>query len=146
MTIKTKHIEIISQKQLEFIDITEQARQCAEEAGIVEGQLLIFAPHTTGSVMLNHNEPMLLSDLQRILYRLVPIDERYSHDMFELSQGKKSDGRSNAHSHCKNMILGTDVTIPIEKGALLLGEKQSVFFVEFDGGRTREIIFQVLGE
>jgi thiamine phosphate synthase YjbQ (UPF0047 family) len=36
--------------------------------------------------------------------------------------------------------------IPIERGKMLLGEHQNIFFVEMDGGRKRDIIIQVIGE
>ena len=81
-----------------------------------------------------------------MLYRLVPIDERYSHDLFELKRMNRSDGRSNGHSHCKNMLIGNSETVPIEKGKMLLGSLQSIFFVEMDGARKRSIIVQIMGE
>jgi thiamine phosphate synthase YjbQ (UPF0047 family) len=33
----------------------------------------------------------------------------------------------------------------VEKGKAMLTEKQSIFLVETDGGRKREIIIQVIG-
>ena len=146
MKTKTKKIDIQTEKQLEFIDITSMVEEVLESAGASCGTVTIFSPHTTGSIVVNHNEPMLLQDMTRILYKLVPIDERYSHDMFELTKHNKSDGRSNGHSHCKNMILGASESIPFQNGQMLLGEKQSVFFVELDGGRKRDFIVQVVGD
>jgi secondary thiamine-phosphate synthase enzyme len=66
--------------------------------------------------------------------------------MFELTKVTKSDGRSNGHSHCMNIFLGNSETIPVENGVLLLGERQSIFFVELDGGRKRDYIIHVMGE
>lgn len=146
MKTKTKKIEITTEKQLEFIDITSTVEEVIEGSGAKSGTVTIFSPHTTGSIAVNHNEPMLLQDMTRILYKLVPIDERYSHDMFELTKHSKSDGRSNGHSHCKNMLLGSSESIPFENGQMLLGDRQSVFFVELDGGRKRDFIVQVVGE
>ena len=145
MKIKTKRIEFSTEKQVDFLDVTDQIEEFIESTGVKDGVVNVFSPHTTASVMINHNEEMLKQDLVRILYRLVPIDERYAHDMFELTNKKKSDGRSNAHSHCKVMLLGSSESIPIEKGKLLLGEQQSVFFVELDGARTRDFYVQVMG-
>jgi secondary thiamine-phosphate synthase enzyme len=82
----------------------------------------------------------------RILYKLVPVDDQYSHDLFELRRGAKSDGRSNGHSHCKALLLGSSETILVERGKLLLTALQTVFAVEFDGARKRDIIVQVMGE
>jgi len=87
----------------------------------------------------------LLQDFMRVLYRLVPVSDRYSHDLFELNRSKTSDGRSNGHSHCKNMLLGVSQTLPLEKGKMLITERQSIFVAELDGPRKREIIIQVIG-
>ncbi len=108
--------------------------------------MVVFSPHTTMSVIINHNEPLLLQDFMRVLYKAAPIDDRYTHDLFELTRGTKSDGRSNGHSHCKVLLVGSSETIPVERGHLLLTDKQTVFAVEFDGARKRDIIVQVIGE
>ncbi len=145
MKIRIKRIEFSTEKQVDFLDVTEQIEEFIELSGIKDGVVNVFSPHTTASVMINHNEEMLKQDLVRILYRLVPVDERYAHDMFELTNKRTSDGRSNGHSHCKVMLLGSSESIPIEKGRMLLGEQQSVFFVELDGARTRDFYVQIMG-
>ncbi|MDZ7611294.1 MAG: secondary thiamine-phosphate synthase enzyme YjbQ [Candidatus Moranbacteria bacterium] len=146
MKIKNEKVSISTQKQVEFVDITEQVEEIVQESGVKSGQALVFSPHSTASVAINHKEDMLLQDMSRILYRLAPVDERYDHDVFELTKKNKSDGRSNGHSHCKNFLLGTSETIPVQDGKLMLGDRQNIFLVEFDGGRERDYIVQVLGE
>ena len=146
MKIKTQKIDVQSEKQIEFIDVTSMVEEVIEEAEVKNGIVSVFSPHTTGAIVINHNEPMLLQDMTRALYKISPIDERYSHDMFELTKHNKSDGRSNGHSHCKSMILGSSETVPVEKGELILGSRQSIFFVELDGARKRDFVVQVIGE
>lgn len=145
MKIYRQKIEIKSVTQIEFIDITNKVHNIIDDSGVREGQALIYSPHTSTSIVVNHNETMLLQDFMRVLYRLVPINDRYSHDVFELNRSHNSDGRSNGHSHCKSMLLGISETIPIEKGKMLLTEKQNIFVAEMDGARSREIIIQVMG-
>ena len=145
MKIYNKKIEIESKGQIEFLDITNKVEEVIAASGVREGQVLVYSPHTTASIVVNHNESMLVQDFMRILYKLVPVSERYSHDMFELTREKNSDGRSNGHSHCKGMLLGVSQTLPIEKGKMILTERQSIFFAEMDGGRKRDIIVQVIG-
>jgi len=132
--------------QLEFIDITEQIEELVEKSGIKMGQVLVFSPHSTAAIVINQDEPMLVKDITRMLYRLVPIDERYDHDLFEITKRNLSDGRSNGHSHCKNVLLNRSETLIIQKGKLILGSKQSIFFVELDGGRKRDFWVQIMGE
>ena len=145
MKVFKQKIELQSTTQIEFIDITEKAEDIVEKSGVREGQVLIYSPHTTASVIVNHNESMLIQDFMRTLYRLVPVSDRYSHDLFELNRSNTSDGRSNGHSHCKAILLGVSQTLPIEKGKIILSEKQSIFFVEMDGARKREVIIQAMG-
>ncbi len=146
MKIHKQTIQKESKSQIEFIDITHDVDEVVKESRIQNGQALVFSGHTTAGIAINQNESLLLQDFQRLLYRLVPIDERYSHDLFELKKGSNSDGRSNGHSHCKNLIVGVSETIPIESGKLLLGDRQNIFLVELDGARKREVIVQIIGE
>jgi len=145
MKIYRKKIEITSTSSVEIIDITNKVADIISHSGVREGTVLIYSPHTSMGIFINHNEPMLLQDFTRVLYRLAPIDERYSHDLFELAKKNKSDGRSNGHSHCKVMLLGISETVPIEKGHMLITAKQNIFVAEMDGARKRDIIIQVMG-
>jgi secondary thiamine-phosphate synthase enzyme len=146
MKIYRERIEFETKTQIEFVDITDRVDGIIERSGIREGQAVVFVPHTTMGIAINHNEPMLLQDFMRVLYKTVPVDDQYSHDLFELSRNAKSDGRSNGHAHCKQLLLGSSETLLVERGKLVLTELQSVFVVEFDGSRKRDVIVQVMGE
>ena len=143
--IHKKTIDLESTTQMEFIDISEKVQQIVDESGIREGTVLIYSPHTTMGVAVNHNEPMLLQDFMRVLYKVVPMDDRYSHDLFELRKNSHSDARSNGHSHCKALLLGVSETLPLDKGKVLLTHRQSIFAIELDGARKRDIVVQVMG-
>jgi len=145
MKIYKQRFDVQTTTQIEFIDITAKVQEIVDNSGIREGQVLVFTPHATMGVMINQNEPMLLQDFMRVLYKLVPVDDQYSHDLFELRRSRTADGRSNGHSHCKSMILGIDVTIPVDKGKMVLTERQTIFAVEFDGARKRDMLIQVIG-
>lgn len=145
MKIHKEKIDLESKSQIEFIDITDRVQEIIDRSGVREGQVLVYVPHTTMGVSINHNEPMLLRDFMRILYKIVPVDDQYSHDLFELRRDSSADGRSNGHSHCKAILLGNSETIPVEKGKLFLTDRQSIFAVEFDGARKRDIFIQIIG-
>ncbi len=145
MKIHKEKIDLESKAQIEFIDITDRVQEIIDRSGVREGQVLVYVPHTTMGVSINHNEPMLLRDFMRILYKIVPVDDQYSHDLFELRRDSSADGRSNGHSHCKAILLGNSETIPVEKGKLFLTDRQSIFAVEFDGARKRDIFIQIIG-
>src|SRR5207253_1825419 len=116
------------------------------QASVKSGIAVVYCPHTTAGIKINHNEPLLMQDIMKSLYRLVPIDISYSHDLFEVRQNVAPNERSNGHAHVKSFLLGSSETLIIENNQLLLGGKQSIFFVELDGGRSREVYIKILGE
>jgi secondary thiamine-phosphate synthase enzyme len=145
MKIYKERIDLETKTQIEFLDITDRVQEIIERSGVREGQVTVFVSHTTMGIAINHNEPMLLQDFMRTCYKLVPVDSQYNHDLFELRRESTSDGRSNGHSHCKAFLLGCSETIPIERGKMMLSNIQSIFAVEFDGARKRDVIISVIG-
>jgi secondary thiamine-phosphate synthase enzyme len=139
-------LELESKKQFELIDITAGVKKSVKDSGIKSGIAVIFSPHTTASIRLNHNEPLLAQDIMKSLYKLVPIDVSYSHDIFEIRQNISPNERSNGHAHLKTFLLGSSENLIIEKGELAIGQKQSIFFVEMDGGRSRQVYVKIIGE
>ncbi len=141
-----KKLLLETKKQFEVVDITHYVQVAIQESKIKSGLALVYCPHTTAGIRINHNEPLLIQDIMKTLYRLAPIDISYGHDLFEVRQNVAPNERSNGHAHIKAFLLGSSETIPVEKSALLLGGKQSVFFVELDGGRSREVYVKIIGE
>ncbi len=145
MATFTETVQFTSNTQIDFVDVTDAVRDVVAKSGITNGVVTIFAAHTTMGVVINHNEPMLLQDMAHVLQRLVPIDAQYAHDVFELRSGRVSDGRSNGHSHCKAMLMGSSESVPLADGALLLGARQSIMAVDVDGPRTRDVTVHIVG-
>lgn len=54
------------------------------------------------------------------------------------------DTPTDAAGHIKSSLIGTDLTLIIENGDLLLGRSQGIFFWEFDGPREREIKVKII--
>ena len=139
-------LEIETKKQFEIVDITQLVLKAIADSGIKEGNVTVFCPHTTAAIRLNHNEPLLIQDIMKTLYRVVPIDVSYGHDLFEVRQNVAANERSNGHAHVKSFLLGSSENLIIQKNSLMLGEKQSIFFIELDGGRSRKAHLSILGE
>lgn len=146
MTNSFKKLLLETKKQFEIVDITQHVQSAVTESKVKEGLAVVSCPHTTAAIRLNHNEPLLMQDIMKMLYRLAPIDTSYSHDLFEVRQNVAPNERSNGHAHVKAFLLGSSESIPIVKSHLTLGGKQSIFFVELDGGRSREVNVKILGE
>lgn len=113
-TIKT------SQK-FELVNITGQIQKAVEEAGVKEGAVLVFAPHTTAAVMTEEDEPGLKQDF---------------YDLFKQLEGRSyRHPDKNAEAHILAGIIGHSRVIPIKDGKLVLGTWQSILLVELDGPR-----------
>lgn len=139
-------IQIETKKQFELIDITTQVQKIVADSHIKSGTVVVFCPHTTASIKLNHNETLLIQDIMKMLYRLIPVDINYSHDLFEVRQNITPNERSNGHAHVKSFLLGNSESLIIENFELLIGKAQSIFFVELDGSRIREVYVKAIGE
>ena len=117
----------------EMIDITAHVRQALREAGLREGICVVFVPHTTAAVTINENaDPAVPRDILAALERLAPRHGAYSHT------------EGNADAHIKSTLVGSSVVACITGGELVLGTWQSVFFCEFDGPRTRQVLVHFL--
>jgi len=146
MNVFNKTFALETKKQFQIIDITKEVLDALKQSKVKNGQIAIFCPHTTASVRINHFEPLLLQDVMKLMYRLAPIENNYAHDFFEIRTEIQAGERSNGHAHIKAFLLGSSETIPVMEGKSVLGFRQSVFFIELDGGRTRRFVVSVLGE
>ena len=131
----------------QFIDITDWAQGCVARAGVTNGFALVYSPHTTAAVTINENEPLLIEDLTRFLERLCPRQAEYRHNDFAVRTVNMTEQESpNAHAHLLRLMMGGSETIPLVNGAMILGRWQSIFFVELDHPRSREVMVQIVGE
>lgn len=117
-----------------FVDITDRVAQAVNQTGAepnrpeTMGAVIVFVPHTTAGVTINEGaDPSVVRDILDSLRRLVPRDAGYRH------------GEGNSDAHIKASLVGSSVTIPVEKGRLRLGTWQSIYLAEFDGPRTRRV-------
>ena len=135
MAYHSVNIELPTTKKQELVDITKRVRAVVSNSGIQNGLCSIFCPHTTGGITMNENtDPDVQTDILNALERAVPKSEKYY---------KHEEG--NAHAHAKAAVIGFSETFPVEKGRLMLGPWQAIYFAEFDGPRNRKITVTVLG-
>ena len=130
----------------EFVDITNRLREAVQESGLMTGRVHLQSLHTTLGLAINENEPLLLRDFQTLLERLAPGDAGYEHDDFERRIEISVDEPVNGHAHCRQLLLTGFATLLVEEGKLVLGRWQSVFAVELDGPRHREVAMQMDGD
>jgi octaprenyl-diphosphate synthase len=130
----------------EFVDVTEQLRDEVRRAGLRIGRVHLQSLHTTLGLAVNENEPLLLRDFQTLLEKLAPSGAGYEHDDFARRMEVAIDEPVNGHAHCRQLLLTGFATLLVEDGELVLGRWQSVFAVELDGPRERELAIQLDGE
>ena len=135
----------------DFIDVSEPVRETVAASGVRNGVAVVYSPHTTCAVLINEHEPGFLKDFCGLLDRLVPVAGAYVHDDRSLRSAENlaEDPHDvpNGHAHCRGALLGaTSQAIPIMDGRLQLGRWQSVFLVELDRARERQLLLQVVGE
>ncbi len=136
MRIVQKELAIGTKSRSQMIDLTDQVASAVDQSGILDGDVIVFCPHTTGAVTINENaDPDVVHDMLVTLSDLIPQHRSgYQH----------SEGNSDAH--IKSSLVGCSVQVPFKEGRLCLGTWQAIYFCEFDGPRPRRIWVQVRGQ
>jgi secondary thiamine-phosphate synthase enzyme len=142
----TNRLVFESSRATEFVDVTDRIRDHVRRTGLRDGRVHLQSLHTTVGLAVNENEPLLLRDFQVLLERLVPAGAGYQHDDFERRFDIAADEPVNGHAHCRQLLLSGFATLLVEDGELVLGRWQSVFAVELDGPRHREVAMQLDGD
>ena len=147
MKSKSFCLHLDTQKAPEFIDITDWVCQCVAQSRVSNGFAVVYSKHTTAAVKINENEPLLLQDMASFLEKLSPRNGGYYHNDFTIrTVNLTPDEAPNGHAHLQHLLLGSSETVPVVDGNLPFGRYQSIFFIELDHPRSREVMVQVVGE
>ena len=147
MKAKSFCLSVKTKEAPEFIDITGWVSDCVAESKVNNGFAVVFSKHTTAAVKINENEPLLLEDMASFLEGVAPRHADYRHNDFEIrTVNMTPDESPNGHAHLQHLLLGTSETVPIIDGAMQFGTYQSIFFIELDHPRNRQVMVQVVGE
>jgi len=101
-------------------DLTDRVRAFARETG-GDGLVHIFAPHATAGLALMETGSGSEDDLDELLARLLPRDDRYAHR--HGTQGHGGD-------HLFPVLVAPSLTVPVLDGQVQLGTWQSVVLVD----------------
>ena len=116
----------------EMVDVTSSVQKEISKAGVSNGICVVYVPHTTAGITINEGaDPAVCRDIIGKLNDLVPPDAGYRHM------------EGNADSHIKASLVGSSVSVLVEKGRLVLGTWQKIFFCEFDGPRARKVHLKI---
>lgn len=75
-----KEFHVKTTGRVQLIDITDKVRDCLNEAGIENGILTVFTPHTTAAITINENaDPDVKRDIISEINKVIPFDDNYKH-------------------------------------------------------------------
>jgi len=145
--IRTEAMHFHTNASEEFWDFTDIVRDVVKRSKVSHGQVTVYTPHTTTSVVINESETGFLNDFRKAIDRAVPVDAYYEHDDHDVrTENMQEDEFINGHAHVRQLLVGQpSVTIPIVDGEVLLGQWQRVLYAEFDQPRERRIFFHAQG-
>ncbi|HZD79002.1 MAG TPA: secondary thiamine-phosphate synthase enzyme YjbQ [Actinomycetota bacterium] len=117
--MRTTEVEIDTTGR-RVIDVTEHVRRFVAEGG-EDGIVLVFLPHATAGVALMETGSGSEPDLEDLVERLLPRDERYRHRHGSVGHGG---------DHLLPVLVAPSLVLPVEAGRLVLGTWQSLVVVD----------------
>ncbi len=129
-------ITIKTHKKREVADITDDVgsvlrKHCGDRSGVCHLSVL----HTTAALTTADLDPGTDLDMLDAFAAMMPkLHYRHPHNP------------EHVPDHILSAMIGTSVSVPVEKGHLVLGTWQRVVLVELDGPRSRELVLTLLGE
>lgn len=141
MFVKT--IRILTRQYIELDVITPQVEEIVAESGIKNGMVTVITKHTTTGITVNEALECLESDIETALSLFAPEDRPYSHARMLRDYGSTA---GNPTGHLKALLTGNHCHFLIQDGEIVRGGAQDVYFCEFDGPASRNILVIVEGE
>ena len=121
-------------------EITGQVARWVEEQSIRTGLLTVFVQHTSASLTIQENaDPDVVRDLNDFFGRIAPEDNRlYRHTV---------EGPDDMPAHIRAALTQTQLSIPIQSGALALGTWQGIYLFEHRAAaHRRSVVLHAIGE
>ncbi|MDP9226992.1 MAG: secondary thiamine-phosphate synthase enzyme YjbQ [Actinomycetota bacterium] len=118
-----------------FVGITSELERFV--GGGEDGLLNAFVPHATAGIAVMESGSGSESDLEEVLGRLLPRDDRWTH---------RHGSRGHGADHLLPVFISPSVTIPVIGGRLALGTWQSVILVDLNADNPhRKVRLSFLG-
>jgi secondary thiamine-phosphate synthase enzyme len=119
----------IDTSRRQLTDLTSEVSEFCRSLG--DGLLSIFVPHATAGVALMETGSGSESDLEELLGRLLPRDDRYRH---------RHGGKGHGADHLLPVLVSPSVVVPVEGGRMHLGTWQSIVLVDFNADNPRRTV------
>jgi secondary thiamine-phosphate synthase enzyme len=120
-------------------DITRDIKEWLAGQGIGTGLLTVYCRHTSASLLVQENaDPDVQKDLKNFFEDIAPESREYIHD---------TEGPDDMPAHIRTALTHTSLSIPVTKGALVLGTWQGIYLFEHRSSpHRREIVLHLIGE
>ena len=141
MFVKT--IRILTKQYVELDVITPQVEQIVAESGVKNGMVTVMTKHTTTGVTVNEALECLESDIEVAPSLFASEDRPYSPARMLRDYGSTA---GNPTGHLKALLTGNHCHFLIQDGEIIRGGAQEVYFCEFDGPASRNILVMVEGQ
>lgn len=129
----TGTIKLTTTGSMAFVDITAALQQALRGNGVADGLCVIYNPHTTAGLTINEGaDPAVQADILAALKLIVPMRHPFTHQ------------EGNSPAHIMASLMGSSVSVLVAEGCLQLGTWQKIFFCEFDGPRSRQVLWKLL--
>ncbi|MGI5888313.1 MAG: secondary thiamine-phosphate synthase enzyme YjbQ [Oscillospiraceae bacterium] len=115
-------------------DITGDVEDFVKESGLENGFVIIHDPHTTGSIGIGSSDDGFGEDFMLEMDKMVPITNSFH----------QPDTPFAAAGHIKTAIVGTNLSVIVKDGELVLGDGKAILFYEFDGPRMRKVFLKAV--
>ena len=118
----------------------ELLSELTELRSVQTGLAHFFIQHTSASLTINENaDPSVRVDFESHFNHSIPENARYYTHLLE--------GSDDMPAHLKASTLGSSITLPVGKGALLLGTWQGIYLGEHrNRAAGRSVIVTLQGE
>ena len=133
------HTIVITTAGQALHDISREIRAWVADQAMQTGLLTLWCQHTSASLTVQENaDPDVRHDLLSYFRRLAPEGSQYRH---------ATEGPDDMPAHIRTALTQTSLSIPVQRGAPVLGTWQAIYLFEHRSEpQTRRIVLHLLGE
>lgn len=107
-------------------DLTDEVHRFCRDHG--DGLINVFAPHATAGIALMEVGSGSEVDLEEVLARLLPRDDRYAH---------RHGAPGHGADHVLPVLVSPSLSVPVLAGRPLLGTWQSIVLIDTNSDNPR---------
>lgn len=126
-------VTIPTEQKKQVVDITDVINKELSKQNMQDGIVVLTILHTTAALTTADLDPGTDLDMLDAFDALIPdLPFRHPHNP------------AHAPDHILSSLIGPSLSLPVEKGELILGTWQRVVLIELDGPRQREIMLSAI--